>query len=530
MICPCICLAVALVQCNPIAGESQSRSTPSGIAQLPGLDPLEVLFDETNQMDPGSVLAASGSFTRMDSPLSLGFYPGTAWVKIPFEQATPGARYIIENPVAYVERVDFFLLENGVVTSHQTAGSTVSSSLPLPTAAFLFAPRSVTSVILLRYTTEGSLFIEPHVYAQRDYFLSHQNFRTAQGAYFGIALLMAFLTFAAYVRRRNPVFLLYLTYIVVVSLYQLAYTGLAKVYLWPNQIGWNRVSLVVLGNLAFISILLFSSRFFLIAFRAPRLRLAVNVLIALLALLGVSVTFLPISVVDPATHALTAFSSFFLLGIAVYFWIKGLTIARFYVLGLIFLLGCVVAFNLFATGILDFPPARHAIQFGSLVEMAVFNVALLDKVRATRDIEDASLRPELEDSETPRVHPGRMAEIVSDLSKMMTQEKVFCDEDLNLQRLSGMLNVRPDQLSYIINKQYSKHFNTFINEYRIEEAKKRLREEPGVSVLRIAFDVGFNSKSAFYRAFQNATGMQPSNYRETLARSGRSGSHAEPPG
>ena len=61
------------------------------------------------------------------------------------------------------------------------------------------------------------------------------------------------------------------------------------------------------------------------------------------------------------------------------------------------------------------------------------------------------------------------------------------------------------------------NFNQFLNKYRIEEAKKRLKdpEENQFVVLKIAYDVGFNSKSTFNTAFKKFTGMSPSQYRET---------------
>jgi AraC-like DNA-binding protein len=60
-----------------------------------------------------------------------------------------------------------------------------------------------------------------------------------------------------------------------------------------------------------------------------------------------------------------------------------------------------------------------------------------------------------------------------------------------------------------------KNFNDLINGFRIEEVKTRLKApgEAGRSVLEIAFDCGFNSKTSFNRTFKKFTGMTPSNFR-----------------
>jgi AraC-like DNA-binding protein len=97
---------------------------------------------------------------------------------------------------------------------------------------------------------------------------------------------------------------------------------------------------------------------------------------------------------------------------------------------------------------------------------------------------------------------------------IMEQEKIYCDEDLTLTRLSQALDVTPHQLSQFLNQHYSKNFNNFVNGYRIEEAKKLLIEEPERNTLSIALAVGFNSYSAFHAAFRKTTNQSPAGYRK----------------
>ena len=100
------------------------------------------------------------------------------------------------------------------------------------------------------------------------------------------------------------------------------------------------------------------------------------------------------------------------------------------------------------------------------------------------------------------------------LVMIMEKEKIYCDEDLSLPRLSQALDVTPHQLSQFLNKHYNKNFNNFVNGYRIEEAKKVLIEEPARNTLSIALAVGFNSYSAFHAAFRKATGFSPAGFRK----------------
>ncbi len=104
--------------------------------------------------------------------------------------------------------------------------------------------------------------------------------------------------------------------------------------------------------------------------------------------------------------------------------------------------------------------------------------------------------------------------LASQLTGMMVKEKLYCDEDITLPRLSQALGITPHQLSQFLNQHYSKNFNSFVNGYRIEDAKKLLVDEPDRNTLSIALAVGFNSYSAFHSAFRKASGISPAEYRK----------------
>ena len=103
--------------------------------------------------------------------------------------------------------------------------------------------------------------------------------------------------------------------------------------------------------------------------------------------------------------------------------------------------------------------------------------------------------------------------VMEKLENLMIREKIFSDEDLTLAKLARELEITPHQLSQLINEKLGKNFRQFINEYRVEEAKELLISDEKRTTLSIAFSVGFNSKSAFHRAFQSYTGLTPQKYR-----------------
>jgi YesN/AraC family two-component response regulator len=95
-------------------------------------------------------------------------------------------------------------------------------------------------------------------------------------------------------------------------------------------------------------------------------------------------------------------------------------------------------------------------------------------------------------------------------------EKIYLDENISLQSLAENLNIQPYQLSQLLNEKLNQNFSDFINYHRIQEAKKILAGPKGAEKKNtaVAFDVGFNSMTAFYKAFKKFAGMTPNRYKK----------------
>ena len=103
------------------------------------------------------------------------------------------------------------------------------------------------------------------------------------------------------------------------------------------------------------------------------------------------------------------------------------------------------------------------------------------------------------------------------LELVMNKEKLYLENDLSLSKLAGHMGIPLHHLSQIINETIGLSFYDYINSQRIDEAK-RMFKEPGTSHMNIAsigFDAGFNSISAFNKAFKKFTGQTPSEYRKS---------------
>ena len=97
---------------------------------------------------------------------------------------------------------------------------------------------------------------------------------------------------------------------------------------------------------------------------------------------------------------------------------------------------------------------------------------------------------------------------------LMNIEKAYLNPELNLSDLADQAHMSRAQLSEIINSGFGKNFNDFVNEYRVEAFKVKLKENKHeqLSLLGIAQDCGFNSKATFNRVFKKLTNSSPSDY------------------
>jgi len=104
------------------------------------------------------------------------------------------------------------------------------------------------------------------------------------------------------------------------------------------------------------------------------------------------------------------------------------------------------------------------------------------------------------------------------LLTLMADKKPYLEQRLTLSELSEMLDISLHHLSQIINQYENKNFYDFINCYRVEEFKSRVinPKYDSYSLLGIALDSGFNSKSTFNQVFKKATGETPSGYKKRI--------------
>ena len=112
--------------------------------------------------------------------------------------------------------------------------------------------------------------------------------------------------------------------------------------------------------------------------------------------------------------------------------------------------------------------------------------------------------------ETQKIYKEKATE----LNRLMKESKPYLNPKLTIHDLAQSLSIPPHQLSKIINKEFHSSFFKFVNAYRIDEFKQLAfsKEYKNLTILGIALECGFNSKSAFNRIFKETTGITPGDF------------------
>ncbi|MCC5854805.1 MAG: helix-turn-helix transcriptional regulator [Idiomarina sp.] len=111
-----------------------------------------------------------------------------------------------------------------------------------------------------------------------------------------------------------------------------------------------------------------------------------------------------------------------------------------------------------------------------------------------------------------RQHKEDAKAVFGQLSALIEQQKLFMQPRLAVADLAELTGLSSKDVSWAINQGAGVSFCDYINQLRLAEVQRQLQESRGKSILEIALDAGFNSKSTFNALFKANTGLTPKQY------------------
>lgn len=208
-------------------------------------------------------------------------------------------------------------------------------------------------------------------------------------------------------------------------------------------------------------------------------------------------------------------------------WLRWLTCSFATAYGIVLLIDNV--FPLFRLSPPPWPPIHfHALAFtGFILIFSFFSLKqppIFQQREQKPEISSETMRSPENPEQEKHISKYEKSGLTDDRSQMYLQrleayirrEKPYLNADLTLEELAKDVSIPRHYLTQVLNEQLHKNFYTYINEYRIEEVKRRLRdrESDHLTLLAIAYESGFNSKSTFNTTFKKFTHFTPSQFRK----------------
>lgn len=113
-----------------------------------------------------------------------------------------------------------------------------------------------------------------------------------------------------------------------------------------------------------------------------------------------------------------------------------------------------------------------------------------------------------------------LAQYQEQLESVMSDKEPYLDPGLTIRSLAEIMGIPPNHLSQLLNEGFDKNFAEYINSYRLEAFKIKAADpsQQHLTILALAFDSGFNSKTVFNTFFKKAMGITPKAYWKEIAR------------
>lgn len=152
------------------------------------------------------------------------------------------------------------------------------------------------------------------------------------------------------------------------------------------------------------------------------------------------------------------------------------------------------------------------IGFYGLRQTTIFTNASSETVYQAPQLSDDKIKPVATVDE-------KSLELLERLKSYMANQKPYLSSQLNLDSLASQMSVTRHDLSQAINDNLGINFFHFVNQHRVEEVKRRIADQQyaHLTLLGIAFETGFNSKSSFNHIFKKMEGITPSEYKRNLS-------------
>ncbi|EOQ97557.1 7TM diverse intracellular signaling [Leptospira wolbachii serovar Codice str. CDC] len=339
------------------------------------------------------------------------------------------------------------------------------------------------------------------------------------------AVMFVFALFYFFAFRLSE-FFFYAAYVVCTVLWYNGQYGNAYDVLWPESPWWQNKAILTFSTLGIPFSFQFVRMFLNTKANNPRID-------KILLIMGIVALFcVPAILIAPTTKIFSRIATYIylisiplILGTALRNYFKGEKRILFFLIswGTYFIISYNTMFYLL--GILPYStPLLYSAVFIFPIDLFFLLFNLLQKYEKLEDERNEILHRIItlntdSDKNTryakSKLNSVNTEESLAKLESWMLATKPYLDEKLDLEIASRAVGLTVQQTSELLNSKLGVSFRSYLNGFRIADAKKILKDKPEMSILSIAYATGFGSKTAFNVEFKKATGVSPLQYRQS---------------
>ncbi|MBN8219979.1 MAG: helix-turn-helix domain-containing protein [Spirochaetes bacterium] len=426
-----------------------------------------------------------------------------------------------------LDSVELFYRDTAGNTQKQIAGDAYpKSQWSLPEAHFpaveIVPEKIAGGIFYIRLTSTSLMNFPIFIKSEVAYLRDLKREVTLIFAYSTIIVILIAFALFLYIVSRDLNYPLYIAYILTVSLAFTTIFGNGFDLFWPEATWWqNRAGFTFMGAQVLFT-MLFVRRLLDFPRHLPRVDLVCKVVAAMCAIsIPLTLTSIPVVIFS------RLISLIYLISIPAFFVISVLLLKnsrphiRLFIAGWGILFFFAMFHVLYILNLLPFSNFNvYGVMFALPVDILFFFMAVWEKQRGSdrerlRLLEEKmAALPAKSKYQKSSLTDVDIQSTLARLKILIEQEKIYLIEDLRLPDLAKALGLNRTQLSELLNSHFQKNFANFINEYRVQEARRLLIESPKQNILEIAFAIGFGSKAAFSTEFKRYTGMTAMEFRE----------------
>ncbi|HVL00721.1 MAG TPA: 7TM diverse intracellular signaling domain-containing protein, partial [Dongiaceae bacterium] len=320
---------------------------------------------------------------------NFGYSRSAYWLRFEVNNLHDPRLWLIEISYPLLDDVQvYFLSRDKIIHQIQTGDRQEFSTRPFNHRHFVipFPPNAPADVeVYVRVETTGTLEIPLTIWREDAFWTKEQPILALKGIYAGLVLVMVLYNLFIYLAVKETSYLYYVCYAFFLLMLQVSLDGFAYQMLWPAAISWHELSFLL--SIAFTSAFqsLFTHSFLDLEHRLPLASKALLALVLILTLCAAAALTAPYALVIRIVVALVFPISLICWFTGMYLFMRGVAVARYFVLGwTVFFIGALaLAASKFGMLPINFL-TDNAMQIGSALEVVLFSLALADRINIDR--------------------------------------------------------------------------------------------------------------------------------------------------